>query len=97
MRNRGKEISYCIDKFSPDAILLQTAGTVFLKVYAVMYFSFKSTYMLRWTVIFLIVAIIAAIFGFGGIAAGAAGIAKILFFIFIILFILSLIRGRSVE
>ena len=30
--------------------------------------------MLRWTVIFLIVAIIAGIFGFGGIAAGAAGI-----------------------
>ena len=29
--------------------------------------------MLRWTVIFLVVAIIAAIFGFGGIAAGAAG------------------------
>ena len=29
--------------------------------------------MLRWTVIFLIVAIIAAIFGFGGIAAGGWG------------------------
>ncbi|HZH01079.1 MAG TPA: DUF1328 domain-containing protein, partial [Flavisolibacter sp.] len=27
--------------------------------------------MLRWTVIFLVVAIIAAIFGFGGIASGA--------------------------
>lgn len=51
--------------------------------------------MLRWTVIFLIVAIIAAIFGFGGIAAGAAGIAKILFFIFLVLFVLSLIFGRS--
>ena len=38
--------------------------------------------MLRWTVIFLVIAIIAAIFGFGGIAAGAAGIAKVLFFIF---------------
>ena len=50
--------------------------------------------MLRWTVIFLVVAIIAAIFGFGGIAAGAAGIAKILFFIFIVLFLVSLIFGR---
>jgi uncharacterized membrane protein YtjA (UPF0391 family) len=50
--------------------------------------------MLRWTVIFLVVAIIAAIFGFGGIAAGAAGIAKILFFIFLVLFVLSLIFGR---
>jgi uncharacterized membrane protein YtjA (UPF0391 family) len=51
--------------------------------------------MLRWTVIFLIVAIIAAIFGFGGVAAGAASIAKILFFIFIVLFLLSIIFGRS--
>jgi uncharacterized membrane protein YtjA (UPF0391 family) len=50
--------------------------------------------MLRWTVIFLIVAIIAAVFGFGGIAAGAASIAKVLFFIFLVLFILSLIFGR---
>ncbi|HZH01252.1 MAG TPA: DUF1328 domain-containing protein, partial [Flavisolibacter sp.] len=40
--------------------------------------------MLRWTVIFLVVAIIAAIFGFGGIASGAASIAKILFFIFLV-------------
>jgi uncharacterized membrane protein YtjA (UPF0391 family) len=51
--------------------------------------------MLRWTVIFLIVAIIAAIFGFGGVASGAASIAKILFFIFVVLFLLSIIFGRS--
>jgi uncharacterized membrane protein YtjA (UPF0391 family) len=54
--------------------------------------------MLRWTVIFLIVAIIAGVLGFGGIAAGAAGIAKILFFVFLVLFVLSLISrgvGRS--
>lgn len=51
--------------------------------------------MLRWTVIFLVVAIIAAIFGFGNIAAGATQIAKILFFIFLALFVLSLIFGRK--
>lgn len=50
--------------------------------------------MLRWTVIFLVVAIIAAIFGFGGIYAGAIGIAKVLFFIFLVLFIISLVAGR---
>jgi uncharacterized membrane protein YtjA (UPF0391 family) len=55
----------------------------------------KLIIMLRWTVIFLVVAIIAAIFGFGGIAAGAAGIAKVLFFIFIVLFLISLIAGRK--
>lgn len=49
--------------------------------------------MLRWTIIFLVVAIIAAIFGFGGIAESAAGIAKVLFFIFIVLFLISLIFG----
>lgn len=57
-------------------------------------FYLKSIYMLRWTIIFLVVAIIAAVFGFGGIAAGAAGIAKVLFFIFIVLFLISLIAGR---
>lgn len=49
--------------------------------------------MLRWTIIFIIIAIVAAIFGWGGISDGAESIAKILFFIFIILFVLSLI-GR---
>ena len=34
--------------------------------------------MLRYAVIFFIIAIIAAVFGFGGIAAGAAEIAKVL-------------------
>jgi uncharacterized membrane protein YtjA (UPF0391 family) len=53
----------------------------------------KQLLMLRWALIFFIVAIVAAIFGFGGIAAGAASIAKILFFIFLVLFVISLIMG----
>ncbi len=56
--------------------------------------SLKLITMLRWTLIFLVIAIIAAIFGFGGIYVAAAGIAKFLFFLFIVLFILSLIFGR---
>lgn len=55
----------------------------------------KSNIMLRYTVIFIILAIIAGIFGFGGIAAGAASIAKVLFFIFLVLFVISLITGRK--
>lgn len=71
---------------------------IFLGLYCVIYSSlFKLISMLRWTIIFLIIAIIAGVFGFGGIAVGAAGIAKVLFFIFIVLFIISLIRGRTVE
>jgi uncharacterized membrane protein YtjA (UPF0391 family) len=49
--------------------------------------------MLRWAVIFFVVALIAAAFGFLGIASAAVGIARIIFFIFIVLFLLSLIGG----
>jgi uncharacterized membrane protein YtjA (UPF0391 family) len=49
--------------------------------------------MLRWALLFLVVAIIAAVFGFGGIAAGAVDIARILFFVFLVLFIVSLLTG----
>ena len=49
--------------------------------------------MLRYAVIFFVVAIVAALFGFGGIAAGATEIAKILFFIFLVLFVVSLAVG----
>jgi len=56
--------------------------------------------MLRWAVIFFIVALIAAVLGFSGIALASAGIAKILFYIFLVLFLVSLLshafRGRSV-
>jgi uncharacterized membrane protein YtjA (UPF0391 family) len=49
--------------------------------------------MLRWAVIFFVIALIAALFGFTGIAVAAAGIAKILFFIFLILFVVALVTG----
>ena len=75
-------------------MLGNNASTGILYEIIVVLIHLKLKVMLRWTVIFLVIAIIAAIYGFGGIAAGAAGIAKILFFIFLILFILSLIAGR---
>lgn len=49
--------------------------------------------MLKWALVFLVVAIVAAVFGFGGIAAGAATIAKILFYVFLGIFLLMLIAG----
>jgi uncharacterized membrane protein YtjA (UPF0391 family) len=52
--------------------------------------------MLRWSVIFFVIAIIAAIFGFGGIAEGAADIARILFFIFLALFVVAILFGASI-
>jgi uncharacterized membrane protein YtjA (UPF0391 family) len=47
--------------------------------------------MLRWALIFLVVALVAALFGFGGLYAAAMDIARILFFVFIVLFVISLI------
>ncbi|HJT22307.1 MAG TPA: DUF1328 family protein [Nitrospira sp.] len=49
--------------------------------------------MLRWSLIFLVVAIIAAALGFGGIAAGAAEIAKTLFYLFLAVFVITLVLG----
>ncbi|CAI9122048.1 DUF1328 domain-containing protein [Brytella acorum] len=54
--------------------------------------------LLRWTVIFLILALIAGVLGFGGLAGSFAYLGKILFFIFVVLLICSFIfgRGRSI-
>lgn len=49
--------------------------------------------MLRWALIFFLLAIIASIFGFAGLSADFVGVARILFFVFIVLFIISLIFG----
>ncbi len=51
--------------------------------------------MLRWSMIFLVIAIIAAAFGFGGIATDAAEIAKVLFYIFLGVFVLTLVLGLA--
>lgn len=55
--------------------------------------------MLRWALIFLVVALVAAVLGFTSIAGAAIDIAKILFWIFAVLFVISLVmhmvRGRG--
>ncbi len=56
--------------------------------------------MLRWALIFMVVALVAALFGFTTIAGTASSIAATLFYIFIVLFVvmllMSLITGRKV-
>jgi uncharacterized membrane protein YtjA (UPF0391 family) len=53
--------------------------------------------MLRWALIFLVVALVAAALGFTGIAGTSAGIAQVLFWLFVGIFLVmllgSLIRG----
>lgn len=49
--------------------------------------------MLRWAIIFLIVALVAAVLGFGGIANFSFEIAKFVAIIAVILFVVSLVIG----
>jgi uncharacterized membrane protein YtjA (UPF0391 family) len=49
--------------------------------------------MLRWALIFLVIAIIAAVLGFGGVAGAATDIAVVLFYIFLAIFVVSLLLG----
>jgi uncharacterized membrane protein YtjA (UPF0391 family) len=52
--------------------------------------------MLKWSIIFLVIALISGLLGFSNIAGASVGFAKILFILFVILFILSLIFGKRV-
>jgi uncharacterized membrane protein YtjA (UPF0391 family) len=49
--------------------------------------------MLRWALLFFVVALVAAVFGFWGIAVAATGLAKLLFVVFVILFLVSFVGG----
>ncbi|NPV08204.1 MAG: DUF1328 domain-containing protein [Anaerolineae bacterium] len=49
--------------------------------------------MLRWALIFLVIALILALLGFTTIAGAAIEIAKILFYLFLAIFVITLILG----
>jgi uncharacterized membrane protein YtjA (UPF0391 family) len=51
--------------------------------------------MLRWALIFFVIALISALFCFGGIAGIAADVAQILFFGFLILAAIVLVMGLA--
>jgi len=49
--------------------------------------------MLRWALVFLVIALVAAVFGFWPIVAVAEDAARVLFFVFIVLAVLSFLGG----
>lgn len=49
--------------------------------------------MLRWALLFLVVALIAALFGFTDVAGTSMVAARVLFFVFLVIFIVSLLLG----
>jgi uncharacterized membrane protein YtjA (UPF0391 family) len=50
--------------------------------------------MLRWTLVFLLIALVAGALGFYSLEGTAMWIARALFLVFVILLIVSLIMGR---
>ena len=51
--------------------------------------------MLRFAVIFAILALVAGVLGFGNMAGDFAYIAKILLFVFLVFFVVALVLGRG--
>lgn len=47
--------------------------------------------MLRWALLFLVLAIVAGVLGFGGVAGASVGIAKLLFAAFLLVFLVSIV------
>lgn len=53
------------------------------------------TDLLKWTLVFFILALIAAAFGFGGLAGTATSIAQILFFGFLVFAVVTLVMNLT--
>jgi len=56
----------------------------------------EGSIMLKWAIIFAVIALIAGGLGFGGVAGAAAGIAKFLFVLALVIFVVLLIAGFTV-
>lgn len=52
--------------------------------------------MIKWAIIFAVIALIAGALGFGGIAGGAMGIAKFLFIAFLVIAAVLFLLGVTV-
>ena len=55
-----------------------------------------TTIMLRWALIFAVIAIVAGLLGFTGVAAGFAAAAKVLFYIFLGLVVVFILLGITI-
>ncbi len=51
--------------------------------------------MVRWAIMFFVLALIAGVLGFGGLSQDFAGIGKILLVVFLILAVVSFVLGRG--
>jgi len=51
--------------------------------------------MLRWAIVFAIIAVIASALGFYGLSSTSADIAKLFALVFLVLFVVALVMGRG--
>jgi uncharacterized membrane protein YtjA (UPF0391 family) len=51
--------------------------------------------MLRWAILFFVLALVAGFLGFGGLSGDFSYIAKILLFVFLVLAVASMVFGRG--
>ncbi len=51
--------------------------------------------MLRWAIVFAVLALLAGLFGFGNLAGDFSYIARVLLLVFLVLFVVSVIMGRG--
>jgi uncharacterized membrane protein YtjA (UPF0391 family) len=51
--------------------------------------------MLRWAILFAVLALVAGVLGFGGLASDFEGIARILLLVFLVLFVVAIVMGRG--
>ncbi len=56
----------------------------------------QESIMLRYAIMFLVIALLASVFGMFGLSGIAMQGARILFFVFLVLLILSVIMGRRI-
>ena len=52
--------------------------------------------LLKWALIFLVLAGVAAVFGFGGVAEGLTDIAQVLFGVFVVIVLVLVVLGLTV-
>lgn len=52
--------------------------------------------LLKWAVVFLVLAGVAALFGFGGLAEGLTDVAQILFGVFLVIVLVLVVLGLTV-
>jgi uncharacterized membrane protein YtjA (UPF0391 family) len=93
VRGRNKELAACFPRFTKSAPPERHGEASRFSLKSASRGRLRRETMLKWALIFAVIALIAGGLGFGGVAGAAAGVAKILFFLFVVGFLIFLALG----